>query len=111
MPETTTKAEARERLGVKAAVREGPLEMLKSDPTYQRDVKRGHKKIVADFNETALGVPLVGEREKGTLWIVDGLQRITALRKLNWTHVKAEVFASKGPEHEAEIYRIINGNR
>lgn len=85
---------------------------IKVDPSYQRDaVDRAWKKIMADFNPQALGVPVLGERDDGTLWVVDGLQRITALKKMNKKEVRAEVFASKGPEHEAEVFKLINKNR
>ncbi len=87
------------------------LEGIKTDPSYQRDIVPGHKKIVANFDPIALGIPLVGEREDGTQWIVDGLQRITALRKLGKKQVRAEVFRSEGPEHEASIFRKVNKNR
>ncbi len=87
------------------------LEDIQVDTSYQRPVKGGHKKIMADFNEDALGIPLVGEREDGTLWVVDGQQRLTALKKLNKKTVRAEVFNSKGPEHEAEIFKLVNLNR
>ncbi len=100
-----------QKLVVKARVLVVALDKLSVDPSYQRDIKRKHKDIVADFNETALGIPLVGQREDSSLWIVDGQQRITALKKLNWKEVKAEVFASNGPEHEAEIFKLINLNR
>jgi hypothetical protein len=66
---------------------------------------------VANFDPNALGIPLVGQREDGTLWIVDGLQRISALRKLGKSTVRAEVFVSKGPEHEAEIFKLVNAGR
>lgn len=100
-----------DRLVTKQALRVVDLESLQVDPAYQREVKAKHKKIVADFNEEALGIPLVGEREDGSLWIVDGLQRTTALRKLGKTKLRAEVFASNGTEHEAEIFKLVNLNR
>jgi hypothetical protein len=81
------------------------------DPSYQRDVVPGHKKIVAEYMPEALGVPLVGEREDGTLWCVDGRQRLTALAKLGKKHVRANVFASRGPEHEAEVFKRVNRDR
>lgn len=95
----------------KTALRIIRLDAIQADPSYQRDIQAKHKKIVAEFNEDALGVPLVGERSDGTLWIVDGLQRITALRKLNWVKVRCDVFASAGPEHEAEVFKLVNCNR
>lgn len=87
------------------------LEGIQTDPSYQRDVVSGHKRIVADFDPVGLGIPLVGEREDGSLWIVDGLQRITALRKMGKKQVRAEVFASQGPEHEANVFKLVNKNR
>lgn len=87
------------------------IEALQTDPSYQREVKKKHRDIVADFDKDALGIPVVGEREDGTFWIVDGLQRITALRKLGKREVRVEVFPSRGPEHEAQVFKKINMNR
>lgn len=98
-------------LTASAALRQVKIADLAVDPSYQRGVVKNHKLIVADFNQQALGIPLVGQREDGSLWIVDGLQRITALKKLNKTVVRAEVFVSKGPEHEAEVFKLVNANR
>jgi hypothetical protein len=103
--------EARRKLVVKSALREVKLEDVQTDPSYQRDVKKKHEQIVANFNPTALGIPVVGEREDGTLWWVDGLQRGTALLKLGKKTVRAEVFRSDGPEHEAKVFKLINLNR
>ena len=100
-----------QRTVVKAALKVLSLSSLNTDSSYQRDVKGKHKKIVAEFNEEALGIPLIGEREDGTLWIVDGLQRITALRKMGKKEVRCEVFASNGPNHEAEVFKLVNMNR
>lgn len=99
------------KLVTKAAIRIVPIDALGVDPSYQREVKPGHRKIMADFDETAFGVPLVGEREDCTLWIVDGLQRITAVKKLGHEKVRVEVFASNGPEHEALVFKLVNLNR
>lgn len=102
-----------EKLVVKSALKVLKLDQveLNVDPSYQRDVKAKHKKIVAEYNEEAFGIPLIGEREDGGLWIVDGLQRITAKRKLGHRELRAEVFNSKGPEHEAEVFKLVNLNR
>lgn len=99
------------RLVSKAALRVLPLNTIGSDPSYQRTVRNAHRKIVSDFDEAALGIPLVAERNDTSLWVVDGLQRITALRKLGRTTVRAEVFHSKGPEHEAHVFKLVNANR
>lgn len=99
------------KLVSKSAVRIVELDRLGVDVSYQREEKAGHKRIVAEYMEEALGVPLVGEREDGTLWIVDGLQRITALRKLGKRTVRAEIFNSRGAEHEAMVFKAVNLNR
>lgn len=96
---------------VKSAVRFVNLDELKTDPSYQRDVLESHKKIAKDFMPEALGVPLVAQRDDGDLMLVDGLQRVSALRGMGKSKVLAEVFASRGPEHEAEVFRRVNKNR
>lgn len=100
-----------EKLVVKARLCVVKLDDIQVDASYQRDVKAKHKRIVDDFREEALGIPLVGERTDGSLYIVDGFQRITALRKLGKCEVRAEVFASRGSEHEAEVFKLVNINR
>lgn len=100
-----------EKLVVRAALRVVKLDSIRADPSYQRDIKSSHKKIIANFEPHALGIPLLGERDDGSLWVVDGLQRITALKALGKTEVRAEVFHSSGPEHEAKIFVFVNGNR
>lgn len=103
--------QANRRTVVKSALKVLRVEAIQTDPSYQREVKRGHTKIVNDFSEEAFGIPLVGEREDGTFWVVDGLQRLTALRKLGKKEVRAEVFASQGPEHEATVFKKVNMDR
>jgi hypothetical protein len=84
---------------------------LQTDPSYQRDVKPKHKKIVANFDPHSFGVPIIAEREDKSLWIVDGLQRITAIRELGHTEVHVRVFRSEGAEHEAAVYKRVNLDR
>lgn len=81
------------------------------DPSYQREIKTKHKKIVAEYDEDAFGIPVVGQREDASLWIVDGLQRLTAKKKMGAKTMRVEVFASRGSEHEAEVFSKINKNR
>lgn len=99
------------RLVEKSALRVLDISLLGVDIAYQRDLKPGHKAIAGKFNEEALGVPLVGEREDRSLWIVDGQQRIGALKLLGRTKVRAEVFNSKGVEHEAAVFKLVNMHR
>jgi len=96
------------RLVKHSALRVLSLDSLQVDPLYQRDVKSGWKKIVEEFDEEALGIIVVGERSDGSLWIVDGQQRVFALRKMGKREVRAEVFRSEGVEHEAQVFKKIN---
>ena len=101
----------RKMLTTERALRIVAVADLQVDPSYQRCVKPNHKKIARDFDPNALGVPLVGQREDHSLWIVDGQQRVEALKLLGKVNVRVEVFASKGPEHEAHVFKLVNCNR
>lgn len=93
------------------ALRVLKVEELQVDPSYQRGLVPKHKKIAAEFDPSAFGVPLVGQREDGSLWVVDGQQRIAALGIRQVKTVRCDVFRSKGPEHEAEVFKLVNANR
>lgn len=84
------------------------IESLLVDPSYQRGVQRTHKIIARDLRGNSLGVPVIGERDNGNLYIVDGLQRITALKSLGIPSIKVAIFASQGPEHEASVFNDLN---
>lgn len=100
-----------EKLVKSKAMRIVQLDDLQTDQSYQRELRPKHKRIVADFDPDSFGMPLIGQREDGGLWIVDGFQRISAIRKLGWTSVRADVFISEGPEHEAKVFTRVNLNR
>ena len=103
--------ETKRKLVSKSALRVINLDTISFDPSYQREVKSKHKRIVTSFNPDALGIILVAEREDGSLWCVDGRQRITALLKMGRKTVRAELFKSDGPEHEAMVFKLVNMNR
>lgn len=77
---------------------------------YQREVIEAHvAKIGGDeFIEEALGLPCIGVRGDGTKSVVDGMQRITALKNMGYTHVECEWFESRGQEHEALVFLLKN---
>lgn len=81
------------------------------DRSYQRGLVPKHRRIAAAFNPTALGIPLVAQRADGSLWVVDGQQRLGALKIQGVETVRAEVFASKGAKDEAEVFRLVNSMR
>lgn len=86
------------------------LECLRVDhETYQRSEKRSVDRIASDFEPAAVGTLHVGRRADGTLWLIDGQQRVAAMRQLGIKTWKAYVVHSPGPKYEARLYSYING--
>jgi len=79
---------------------------------YQRTIVPAQvRRITKALDQDAFGSLTVGERQDGTLWVVDGLQRLTAARQLGIAAVPCDVFQSTGPEHEARVFRLKNKHR
>ena len=87
------------------------IAQLLSDPDYQRGVLGHHNRIAKSLNADAFMVPLVGERPSGEKFVIDGLQRITALREAGYTHVWCILIKSTGQAHEAAVFDLVNGLR
>jgi hypothetical protein len=78
---------------------------------YQRETRNARvDKIVADFNETKLGMPVVSYRD-GQYFLIDGNHRVAALRKLNYTSTKFIVLTGMTYEEEADFFRAQNDNQ
>ena len=85
--------------------------ILKIDDSYQRGEKSIADEIAANFKWHAFQTLCVGRRVDGTLWVVDGQQRQRAALIRGMTSVPCSVFESTGPEHEAEMFSRINGDK
>lgn len=86
-------------------------ELLISD-SYQRTIVPARvSRIAKNLDQDAFGSLTVGQRQDGTLWVVDGMQRLTAARKLGIAMVPCDVFQSDGQEHEARVFRLKNRER
>lgn len=96
---------------LEAKVETVELSLLNVDNSYQRGLKRHAKLIEANFMLAAAGTLHVGRRPKGDLWLIDGLQRKTAMVNLGIKKWKAIVVESSGPQYEAQIFKLLNGNR
>lgn len=84
-------------------------EKIQVAPAYQRALRSTMvSTIVKGFEEDAFGVLVIGERTDGSLWCVDGQTRLKAAVKLGMTDVPCLVFTSKGKEHEATLFRLLN---
>jgi hypothetical protein len=88
---------------------------------YQRVLKpKVINEIVANYCPVSFGAPIIGVREDGTRWGVDGQQRITAKQIMaekdpenadEHNMARCIMFESKGVAHEAEVFVRINKNR
>ena len=88
------------------------VEELNISDAYQRTIVTGRvNRIVKNLDQDAFGSLTVGERSDGSFWVVDGMQRLTAARKLGIVMVPCDVFESEGQEHEARVFRLKNKER
>lgn len=88
------------------------VEDLMISDAYQRTIVPARvNKIAKNLDQDAFGSLTVGERRDGTCWVVDGMQRLTAARKLGIGMVPCDVFPSDGQEHEARVFRLKNRER
>lgn len=85
------------------------LAELKIDDSYQRGLKKHHRKIAANLDTNAVGVIVVNERPDGTLWTIDGQQRTHALLKSGITEWTATVLHLPTVEEEAILFGRLNG--
>jgi hypothetical protein len=88
------------------------VEDLNIADSYQRTIVPGRvNRIVKNLDQDAFGSLTVGQRSDGSYWVVDGMQRLTAARKLGIAMVPCDVFQSDGQEHEARVFRLKNRER
>ena len=88
------------------------VDELNISDAYQRTIVPGRvNRIAKNLDQDAFGSLTVGHRRDGTYWVVDGMQRLTAARKLGIAMVPCDVFESDGQEHEARVFRLKNRER
>lgn len=76
---------------------------------YQRPVSSAHvAKIVREFDERLLGLPVLSVRDNGDCYVVDGQHRIEALRKLGVTDVECQVLREADSQAEAHLFVKVN---
>ena len=75
---------------------------------YQRPLRQKWAQWIADhFDPDEFGVLVVAERGDGTYWVLDGQQRLAALRLLGWSsdqQVPCEIIAEPSLQREAELF-------
>jgi hypothetical protein len=88
------------------------VDELNISEAYQRTIVPARvNRIAKALDQDAFGSLTVGERRDGSYWVVDGMQRLTAARKLGIGMVPCDVFQSDGQEHEARVFRLKNRER
>jgi hypothetical protein len=88
------------------------VDELNISDSYQRTIVPARvNRIAKNLDQDAFGSLTVGQRRDGTYWVVDGMQRLTAARKLGIAMVPCDVFQSEGQEHEARVFRLKNKER
>jgi hypothetical protein len=87
------------------------LSVIDVDFAYQRGIKPHSRKIEKNFIPAAAGVLTIGRRSSGKMYVIDGLQRLTAMMRLGIEHWKCLVLESSGAEYEAQIFKMLNGGR
>lgn len=88
-----------------------PIDRLMIDQTYQRKLSPSHKRIARNWNRRAAGMLIIGRRPDGSLWVIDGQQRLGAMRILGVSSWPCQVIDTAGAEDEAKIFSILNGGR
>jgi hypothetical protein len=85
---------------------------LQVDYSYQRKiVERQVAQIIDYFNWDAFSTPVVGKRQSGGLYIIDGQQRIEAVLRLGVTKVNVEIVVSTGAKFEANLFHQLNARK
>ena len=85
---------------------------LRLDARYQRDINDAVvEKIVGNFRRELFPPIIVGMRNDGALHIVDGQHRVASARRLGWAEVPCQIFESRGAEHEAEVFEMLQVER
>lgn len=88
------------------------VDVLNVAKSYQRTVIAHQvNRMAKRFDDDAFGSLLVGQRADSTMWVVDGLQRLSAAKKIGRTNVPCRIFQSRGKEHEAAVFRLVNAER
>lgn len=87
--------------------------LLGIDHSYQRDELSGAVgEIRRNFNWLAFGVLIVARRDDGTLWVVEGQQRLTAVRgRADIPTVPCIIFDVEDTEQEAKGFLDTNERR
>lgn len=76
---------------------------------YQRPISQRHvDKIVQQYDERLLGLPVVSVRDSGECFVVDGQHRIAALARIGIQVVECQVLRESDTKSEASLFVKVN---
>lgn len=82
------------------------VDQLNVAAEYQREMIVPHvNEMERNYDPQAVGFILVGQRDDGSYWVIDGFQRVSTAKKLGIQRVPCEVVQSSGPAFEAALFR------
>jgi len=91
-----------------------PLDKLEIDHAYQRGRDDSRiSKMAHAWNQDLCGVIIVNQRANGSLYVIDGQQRVAAMRltKNSPARVLAQLFTGLTIEQEAELFKDLDTQR
>lgn len=92
-------------------IRVVPIDLIKIDSTYQRDLEVARvRRLVGNWNPQLVGVLILSARG-GSLWCVDGQHRLAAMREMGIEHVEAKVLDGLAQTQEAGLFVDYNNAR
>ena len=92
-------------------VRSVPVNAIRVDSTYQRDLDTTRvRKLVDRWNDQLCGAVILSKRA-GLLWVVDGQHRLAAMRELGVEKVDAIILTDLAQTKEAELFVDFNNAR
>ena len=90
-------------------VQELPVKKLFVDHRYQREMKPGHvRKIAENFDPKLFGTLVVSKRNGGKYAVIDGQQRLESAKLLKVTALPCEIISCETVREESRIYRLLN---
>jgi len=90
------------------------IKELQIDDAYQRTESLVHsriRRIAKDFDILKFGCLVVGHRDDGSMWVVDGQHRYHGGLIAEVKEVPCLIFDSSGREQEAALFRALNIDR
>jgi len=89
-----------------------PVKDMLVDTTYQRNEDKNHiAHIVNNFDEKQLGFLELSKRKDGRYAVIDGQQRLCALKKLNKVGALARVWKNLTIKEEAKVFNGQNSRK